>query len=92
VLLVVVIVGAAVLMALRRTLTRRDGGGAGGYTLQDLRQMHATGELSDEEFERARQSIIERVKSPRSENRGDENRGDENQAEESPGKSPRAGT
>ena len=71
-LLLIVIVGAVVVMSLRRSLTRRHDS-ARGYTLHDLRSMHAAGELSDEEFELARQSIIRRVsESPPSKNIAEE--------------------
>lgn len=53
-----VVVGGVVIYALRRSL----GGGpapAEGFTLHDLRRMHAAGTLSDQEFERAKAALIE---------------------------------
>ena len=38
--------------------------GAGGFTLQELRDMHASGQLGDEEFQRARDSLIGRLAEP----------------------------
>lgn len=56
-----VVLGGIVIYAIRQ---RMQGGGAGAaepFTLQDLRQLHARGELSTEEFERAKASMIGRV-------------------------------
>lgn len=55
-----VCVGAAVIYALRRMLSDRSAPSE-GFTLQDLRDMHASGKLSDEEFERARSLLLERA-------------------------------
>jgi hypothetical protein len=35
------------------------GGGGAGFTLSDLRQLHRDGQMSDDEFERAKAKIIE---------------------------------
>jgi hypothetical protein len=63
VLLAVVVVGAVVVVAARRLL-RSDDWGGGGFTLHDLRQMHARGELSDEEYARARAQMVGRLRPP----------------------------
>jgi hypothetical protein len=63
-LLGVVVVGGVGIWIIRRTLKQDSGGGVGGFTLQDLRGMKASGELSDEEFERARDAIIGRLSEP----------------------------
>lgn len=59
-LLAVVVVGGAGIWAARRLLRRDGGAGAGGFTLQELRDLKASGQISDEEFARARDSIIGR--------------------------------
>lgn len=63
-LLVVIVIGGAGIWGVRRLLKKDSSGGAGGFTLQDLRDMLAAGELSDEEFKRARDSIIGRLSEP----------------------------
>jgi hypothetical protein len=62
-LLGLVIVGGGVLLLVRRWLRsdEADGPADVGFTLQDLRDMHRVGELSDEEFERAKSAMIEQV-------------------------------
>jgi hypothetical protein len=83
VLLGAVIIGGIILVAVRRTL--RSGGGGppadAGFTLQDLRDLHAAGELSDDEFARARDAMIERVKGATSENVEDADPRDPNDAD-----------
>jgi hypothetical protein len=59
-LLVVVAVGAAVIYVIRRSLGRQDSS-RDGFTLHDLRELHASGALSDEEFAKAKASVIGRV-------------------------------
>ncbi|MHC4948936.1 MAG: SHOCT domain-containing protein [Planctomycetota bacterium] len=63
-LLGVVAVGATVVWLARRFLRRDAAAPPEGFTLQDLRDLHRAGELSDEEFERARAAMIARVKGP----------------------------
>ncbi len=63
-LLGVVVIGAAGIWVVRRSVRRESDGGAGGFTLQDLRNMKASGQLSDEEFSRARDSMIEQLSEP----------------------------
>jgi hypothetical protein len=63
-LLGLTIVGFIAIMLLRRWYrgtTSPDG--AAGFTLHDLRQMRAAGQLSDEEFEKARDAMITRLRS-----------------------------
>ncbi len=61
-LLGLVVIGAVVISVARRQLNR-DGEAAGGsFTLHELRTLHAKGDLSDEEFERARTQLIERMR------------------------------
>jgi len=53
-------VGALVIYLIRRSMGRRDSG-SDGFTMQDLRDLHASGALSDEEFVKAKASVIGRV-------------------------------
>ena len=59
----VVVAGGIVIYMMRRYLTSDAGQSGDGFTLHDLRQLHAAGELSDEEFEKARAAMIGRLKS-----------------------------
>ena len=61
VLVVIVLVGAAVLFYVRRSMSS-DSSASAGFTLQDLRDLHASGQISLEEFERARDAMIGRLK------------------------------
>ena len=60
----VVVVGGIAIWLVRRTMGTGTGSGTGGFTLQELRELHASGELSDEEFQRARDSLIGRLSEP----------------------------
>ncbi len=60
-LLVVVVVGAAGIYFVRRMLQGGHRTTGEGFTLDELRRMRAAGQLSDEEFERAKALIIGRV-------------------------------
>ena len=60
-LLVVVVVGAAGIYLVRRMLQGGHGATGEGFTLYELRRMRTAGQLSDEEFERAKALIIGRV-------------------------------
>lgn len=64
VLAVIVIVGGIILVYLRRTIKENRDGSPGGFTLQDLRDLHAAGKFTDEEFEQAKSAMIGRLKSP----------------------------
>jgi hypothetical protein len=61
-LLGLVAVGTLVLYLLRRCVVHAETRRGEGFTLQDLRDLHASGALSDEEFERAKASIIGQVR------------------------------
>ena len=56
------LVGAVAIYAIRRML-RSDPGTSNGFTLHDLRAMHASGELTDDEFTRAKAAMIGRLRS-----------------------------
>lgn len=63
-LLGVVAIGGAGIWIVRRMARHELDDGAGGFTLQDLRELRASGRLSDEEFIRARDSLIGRLSEP----------------------------
>lgn len=60
-LLVGVVVGGAGIYFVRRMLQGGQGAPVEGFTLDELRRMRAAGQLSDEEFERAKALIIGRM-------------------------------
>lgn len=62
-LVLLVVLGGIVITMIRRAATGHDGIGAAraGFTLHDLRAMHRRGELSDEEFERAKDGMLGRA-------------------------------
>ena len=55
-----VIVGGVIIMLARRLLNTSSRTQP-GFTLHDLRTLHTKGELTDEEFERAREAMIARL-------------------------------
>ena len=61
-LLGLVVVGAIVLAVLRRHTSSTESDELDGFTLHGLRELHARGELTEKEFERAKASVIERAK------------------------------
>jgi hypothetical protein len=63
-LLGVVLVGGTGIWLVRRVARHDLDGGAGGFTLHDLRGLKASGQLSDAEFTRARDSLIGRLSEP----------------------------
>src|SRR5262245_2159606 len=63
-LLSVVFVGAIIIYVARRYLRDDRASSAQGFTLHDLRQLHAAGELTDEQFERAKSMMIGRLSGP----------------------------
>ena len=65
VLIAVVIAGGVVIFAIRRWLRGDGASSAAGFTLQDLRDLHARGELSDEQFNSAKAAMIGRLTSPK---------------------------
>lgn len=56
------IAGAIIIALVRRALRDEDDADGGGFTLHDLRRMHGEGKLSDEEFARARDAMIAKVR------------------------------
>ncbi len=63
-LLGVVVIGATGIWIVRRFARRESDAGGAGFTLQDLRDMKASGQLSDDEFNQARDSMIGRISEP----------------------------
>jgi len=63
-LAVVVVVGGIAIWLIRRTMRTDTASGGGGFTLQELRDMRASGRISDDEFQRARDSLIGRLSEP----------------------------
>jgi len=62
VLLAVVIVGFGLAVWVKRRLQQQDEGPTIGFSLADLRELHRTGKISDEEFERARGKMAASLK------------------------------
>ena len=60
-LLLAVIIGATLVHFLRRAVRRTEDQPDEGFTLHDLRTMHKSGALSDEEFQRAKTRLLEQV-------------------------------
>jgi uncharacterized membrane protein len=67
VLLGITVVGAIVVSILRRAM-RGDVDRSDDFTLQGLRDLRAQGQISEEEFQRARAAMIDRVRGATSEN------------------------
>jgi hypothetical protein len=63
VLIGVVMAGGVLIMFIRRRLQDSSSSSSPGFTLQDLRNLHARGELTDDEFERAKTQMIGNLKS-----------------------------
>lgn len=72
-LLGVVIAGGVVIFWVKRSMEDARAGSKGdsGFTLHELRELHGKGEISDEEFERARAAIIGQFQSKQTENETD---------------------
>jgi uncharacterized membrane protein len=62
VLLAVVIVGFVLVLWVKRRLQHQDMAPTLGFSLADLRELHRTGKISDEEFERARGKMAASLK------------------------------
>lgn len=66
-LLGVIIAGGVIIFLARRYVNAGSTDAAGGFTLHDLREMHKAGEISDEEFTRAKAQMIGRVAAEKAE-------------------------
>ena len=59
VLLALIFGGWVVVWQVRRRLTRPDESSGAGFSLSDLRRLHKSRQMSDEEFERAKAKVVE---------------------------------
>lgn len=62
VLIVVVVLGLMIVSWMKRRMQAADEPVPAGFTLSDLRRLHKDGQITDEEFERAKARTIERYK------------------------------
>lgn len=67
----IVLVGTVIVYYLRKSLHDDRPGEAHGFSLNDLRRLHASGKLSAKEFEKARTAMIASVNPLGSENDAD---------------------
>ena len=58
-LVVLVVIGWVTVWQVRRRMTSPDESSGAGFTLSDLRQLHKSGQMSDEEFERAKAKVVD---------------------------------
>ena len=61
-----VFIGWIAVLMIRRSVRHSDESTGGSFTLGQLRRMHASGELSDQEYEHAKSSILGQFTSSRS--------------------------
>ena len=59
ILLALIFAGWITVWQVRRRLTRPDESSGAGFTLSDLRQLHKSGQMTDEEVERAKAKVVE---------------------------------
>ena len=62
ILVLIVLLGGGLAIWIRRRITSQSASSQGGYMLEDLRQLRDSGELSQEEFDLARQAMIKGVR------------------------------
>ncbi len=62
VLIGVLAVGLVVVSKVKRRLQEPDQPSSMGFTLSDLRQLHKSGQMTDEEFEKAKAKVVEAAK------------------------------
>jgi hypothetical protein len=58
-LVALIVIGWVTVWQVRRRLTSPDETSGVGFTLSDLRQLHKSGQMSDEEFERAKAKVVD---------------------------------
>jgi len=63
-LIVLVVVAYIGVTWIRRQVKGEDGGASEGFTLSDLRRLHKSGQMTDDEYEKAKLLIIGSVKAP----------------------------
>lgn len=59
VLIGLIVAGWVTVWQVRRRLTRPDDAGGSGFTLSDLRRLRDQGQMTDQEFERAKAKVVE---------------------------------
>ena len=59
ILMALIVAGWVTVWQVRRRMTRPDETAGTGFTLSDLRQLHKSGQMSDEEFERAKAKVVD---------------------------------
>jgi hypothetical protein len=59
ILVAFIVAGWVTVWQVRRRLTGADETAGTGFTLSDLRRLHKTGKMSDEEFERAKAQVVD---------------------------------
>jgi hypothetical protein len=62
VLIGLTVAGFVLVTWVKKKIRQTDDGPAVGFSLAELRQLHRSGKLSDEEFERARSKMVEALK------------------------------
>jgi len=62
IIIFITVVGGIVMMISRRKIDAAGSGGPVGFTLADLKELRDRGELSEAEYDRARQDVIERAR------------------------------
>ncbi|HEX5241819.1 MAG TPA: SHOCT domain-containing protein [Tepidisphaeraceae bacterium] len=65
VIVLIIVVGLLVVLYVKRMLLSDDATTHPAFTLSDLRQMHKSGKMTAEEFERAKAKIIGTTTAPR---------------------------
>lgn len=60
-LVALAVVGAVIIWLVRRAIASPKDDAAEGFTLQGLRELRDRGEISEEEFERAKEAMIGRI-------------------------------
>lgn len=58
VLLIIIVLASSLVMWIRGRMLDKDASQSGGFALSDIRAMHRRGEMTDEEFEKARDAIV----------------------------------
>ena len=61
-LVVLVAVGGIAISAVRKWMRSDNSAVSGGFTLQNLRELHANGKISDDELKQAEQAMIQQVR------------------------------
>ena len=65
IIILIIVVGLLIVFFVKKMLLSDDGPAHPAFTLSDLRQMHKSGKMTAEEFERAKAKIIGTTAAPR---------------------------